>query len=79
LVGKSARNSAEFRDYSNSGPFELRNFHWNFIFPIVEWVPANMDHFPAGLKSSPAIDYYNFMNRKTIAPSFFEMAATGVE
>jgi hypothetical protein len=32
LVGKSARNSAEFQDYSDSGPFELQNFHHNFIF-----------------------------------------------
>ncbi len=27
LVGKSAQNSAEFRNYSNFGPFELQNFH----------------------------------------------------
>jgi hypothetical protein len=31
LDGKSARNSAEFRDYSDSGPFELCNHHWNFF------------------------------------------------
>jgi hypothetical protein len=27
LVGKSIWNSAEFRNYSDSGPFELWNFH----------------------------------------------------
>jgi hypothetical protein len=64
LVGKSARNSVEFRDYSDSGPFELRNFHRNFIFPTVKCVPANLEHFPAGLESSPAIDSSAFMNRK---------------
>jgi hypothetical protein len=79
LVGKSARNSAEFRDYSHSGPFELWNFHRNFIFLIVKCVPANLEHIPAGSESSPAIDSFNFMNRKMFLPSFFEMAATGVE
>jgi hypothetical protein len=34
LAGKSAWNSAEFHDYSDSGPFELRNFHRNFIFQL---------------------------------------------
>jgi hypothetical protein len=42
LVGKSARNSVGFCDYSNSGPFELRNCHRNFIFPIMKFVPANL-------------------------------------
>jgi hypothetical protein len=79
LVGKSARNSAEFCNYSDSGPFELQNFHQNFIFLIIKCVPANSEHVPAGLKSSPAIDSSNFMNWKTVAPSFFEMAATGIE
>ncbi len=32
LVGKSTWNSGEFCNYSDSGPFELRNFHRNFIF-----------------------------------------------
>jgi hypothetical protein len=32
LVRKSVRNPAEFRDYSDSGPFELQNFHRNFYF-----------------------------------------------
>ena len=32
LVGKSAWNSAEFHNYSNSGPFELQNFHRTLIF-----------------------------------------------
>jgi hypothetical protein len=31
LVGKSARNSTKFCNYSNSGPFELWNFHRNFF------------------------------------------------
>jgi hypothetical protein len=31
LIGKFAQNSAEFHDYSNSGPFELRNFHRIFF------------------------------------------------
>jgi hypothetical protein len=79
LVGKSAWNSAEFRDYSDSGPFELWNFHPNFIFPIVKCVPANLEHVPAGSESSPGIDSSNFMNRKMFLPSFYEMAATGVE
>jgi hypothetical protein len=79
LVGKSTQNSAEFHNHSNFGPFELRNFHRNFIFLIVKYVPANSEHVPAGLESSPAIDSSNFMNWKTFPPSFFEMAATGVE
>ncbi len=41
-VGKSARNSAKFCNYSNYGPFELRNFYQNFIFLIVKFVPANL-------------------------------------
>jgi hypothetical protein len=65
LVGKSARISAEFRDYSDSEPFELQNFHRNFIFPIVKCVPANLEHIPASLESSPTIDSPNFMIRKT--------------
>jgi hypothetical protein len=60
LVGKSA----EFRDYSDSRPFELWNFHQNFIFPIVKCVLANLEHVPAGWESSPSIDSSNFMNRK---------------
>jgi hypothetical protein len=79
LVGKSAWNSAEFCNYSNSGPFELQNFHWNFIFPIVKCVPTNSKHVPAGSKSSPAINSSDFMDRKMFQHSFFEMAATGVE
>jgi hypothetical protein len=65
LVGKSARKSVEFRNYSNYGPFELRNFHQNFIFLIVKCVPANLEHVPASSESSPIIDSSNFMNRKT--------------
>jgi hypothetical protein len=64
LVGKSARNSAEFHDCSDSGPFELRNFHWNFIFPIIKCVLANLEHVPTGSESSPAINSSNFMNCK---------------
>ncbi len=64
LVGKSGRNSAEFRDYSGSRPFELRNFHQNFIFPVVKCVPANSELIPAGSESSPAINSFNFMNQK---------------
>jgi hypothetical protein len=65
LVGKSIWNSVEFRDYSNSGPFELQNFHQNFIFLIVKYVPANSEHVSSSLESSPAIDSSDFMNRKT--------------
>ncbi len=74
LVGKYARNSAEFRDYSNSGPFELRNFHRNFIFLIVKCVPANSEHVPASLESSPAIDSSDFINRKTF-PLYMSVAS----
>jgi hypothetical protein len=74
LVGKSARNTAEFRDYSDSGPFELRNFHRNFIFPIVKCVPANLEHVPTGSESSPAIDSSDFMNRKTF-PLYLSVAS----
>jgi hypothetical protein len=48
LVGKSIQNPAEFRDHSDSGPFELQNFHRNFIFLIVKCVPANSEHVPSG-------------------------------
>jgi hypothetical protein len=36
LVGKSAWNSAEFWDYSNSETFEVWTFHHNFTFLIVK-------------------------------------------
>jgi hypothetical protein len=42
LVGKSTWNSAEFRNYFDSRPFELQNFHQNFMFLIVKFVPANL-------------------------------------
>jgi hypothetical protein len=71
LVGKSIWNTAEFCNESDSGPFELRNFHWNFIFPIVKCVPANSEHISSGLESSPAIDSSNFMNWKMFPPSVF--------
>jgi hypothetical protein len=64
LVGKSAWNSVEFCNYSNSRPFELWNFHQNFIFSIVKCVPANSEHIPAGSECSPTIDSSNFMNQK---------------
>ncbi len=41
LVGKSTWNSTEFHNYSKSGPFELRNFHQNFIIWINKFVFAN--------------------------------------
>jgi hypothetical protein len=40
LVGKSVQNYAGFRNYSDSGSFEPRNFHRNFIFLTVKCVPA---------------------------------------
>ncbi len=70
LVGKSTWNSAEFHNYSDSGPFELWNFHRNLIFSIVKCFPANSEHVPAGLESSPTIDSSNFMNQKTFLPFF---------
>jgi hypothetical protein len=69
LVGKSNLNSMEFRNLSNSGPFELRNFHWNFIHPIVKCVLANFEHISSGFESSFAISSSDFMNRKT-SPRF---------
>jgi hypothetical protein len=74
LVGKLAWNSAEFRDYSNSRPFKLQNFHRNFIFPIMKCVPANSAHVPAGSESSPTIGSSNFMNRKTF-PLYLSVAS----
>jgi hypothetical protein len=41
------------------------NFHRNFIFLIVNCVPAYMERVPSGSESSPAIDSSNFMNWKT--------------
>jgi hypothetical protein len=71
LVGKSAWNSVEFRNYSYSGPFELLNLHWNFIFPIVKCFLANSEHIPSGSESSPAIYSSDVMDRKTFLPSVF--------
>jgi hypothetical protein len=68
LVGKSARNSTEFCDYSDSVPFELRNFHQNF-FPIVKCVPTILEHVPSILESSPTISSSNFMTRKIFPTS----------
>jgi hypothetical protein len=48
--------------------FELRNFHWNFIFPIIKCVPAISEHVFSGSESSPAINSSNFMNQKTFPP-----------
>ncbi len=45
-------------------PFELWNFHRNFIFWIIKCVPAYSEHVPAGSESSPAIDSSD-MNQKT--------------
>ncbi len=45
--------------------FELRNFHWNCIFPIVKCVYANSEHDSSGSESSPAINSSDFMNQKT--------------
>jgi hypothetical protein len=64
LVGKSVWNSTEFCDYSNSGPFELRNFHRNLFFPIIKCDLANSEHVSSGSESSPTIDSSNFMNWK---------------
>jgi hypothetical protein len=74
LVGKSVRNSVEFRNYSNSGPFELRNFHRNFIFLMGKCVPTNSEHISSGLESSPTIDTSDFMNWKTF-PLYMSMAS----
>ncbi len=71
LVGKSVQNPAEFRDHSNSGPFELHNIHRNFIFLTVKCIPANSEHVPSGSESSPAIDSSNFMNWKTFPTYVF--------
>ncbi len=74
LVGKSAWNSVEFLHCSDSGHFELRNFHWNLIFPIVKCAPANSEHVPAGIESSPAIDSSDFMNQKKV-PLYMSVAS----
>jgi hypothetical protein len=74
LVEKSTQNSAEFRDYSYFGPFELRNFQRNYNFPIVKCVPANSEYVPAGLEFSPTIDSSDFMNRKTF-PLYLSVAS----
>ena len=74
LVGISVWNSAEFRNKSDSRPFELRNFYRNFIFLIVKCVPANSKHIFSGLESSPAIYSSNFMNW-TIFPQYLSVAS----
>jgi hypothetical protein len=74
LVGKSVRNSAKFRNSSDSGPFEPRNFHQNFIFLIIKCVPANSEHISSGFESFPTINSSNFMNPETFPPSVFFLA-----
>ncbi len=74
LVGKSAWNSTEFCNYSNSGPFELQNFHRTSIFLIIKFVPTNLYHVPTSLESSPAINSSNFMHRKTF-PLYVSVAS----
>jgi hypothetical protein len=69
LVGKSVWNSVEFCNKSDSGPFELWNFHQNFIFPIVKCFPTNSKHVSSSLESLPAIHSSDFMNQKTFPPS----------
>jgi hypothetical protein len=75
LVGKSIQNLTEFRNYSNSGPFQLQNFQRNFIFLIIKCVPANLEHVPSGLESSPSIDSSSFMNRKMFPHFVFSWPA----
>jgi hypothetical protein len=55
-------------------PFELQNFHQNFIFPIVKCVPADSEHVPSGSESSAAINFSNFMNWKTL-PLYMSVAS----
>ncbi len=74
LVGKSVRNPAKFRNYFDSRPFELRNFHQNFIFLIVKCVLANSDHISSSSESSPVIDSSIFMNWKMI-PLYISVAS----
>ncbi len=71
LVGKSGWNSVEFCNYSDSGCFQLRNIHRNFIFLILKFVPANSEHVSASSESSPSIDSSNFMHRKMFLPFSF--------
>ena len=71
LDEKSGQNSMEFRDYSDSGPFQLRNFHWNFIFLIAKFVPANSEHVPASLESTPTINFSDLLQQKMFPPFFF--------
>ncbi len=53
LAGKTARNSEEFTDYSNSGPFSRQDFDQNFVFPIVKYVLTKSEHIPTVLKYFP--------------------------
>ncbi len=70
LFGKSGWNPVEFSYHFNSEPCQFWNFHQNFIFPIVKFVPANLEHTPASLESSPAENSSNFMHRKMFPPFF---------
>jgi hypothetical protein len=55
-------------DFSNFGPFGLRNLHRNFIFSIVKCVPANSEQVFSSSESSPTIYSSDFMNQKTFPP-----------
>ncbi len=74
LVGQSSQNSAKFCNYSDSGPFHPQNFHRNFIFPIIKFVPAvpaNSEHAPASSEYFSMINSSNFMLPKNIPVVFY--------
>jgi hypothetical protein len=71
LLGeKSSLNSADFCNYFDSGPFHPQDFHWNSIFPIINFVPANLKHIHASSEYFPAINSSNFMHQKMLLPFF---------
>jgi hypothetical protein len=51
--------------------FNPRIFIKISFFQIVKFVPANSEHLPASLKSSPAIDFFRF-HALEIVPAIFD-------
>jgi hypothetical protein len=70
LIGKSAWNSAEFCNHSNSRPISHWNFDGNFVFHNVKHVPADSEHVPTVLEYFPTINSSDFMHQKKFLPFF---------
>jgi hypothetical protein len=79
LVGKSARNSVAFRNYSDSGPFELQNFSSEFNFSNCKMCSHQFGTQSCQFRILSHHRFFQFHELENLPTFFFEMAATGFE